>query len=280
MKKQLSIALAAIAMASSVAFAGGKTLLLLPPRHNLINLGFDLQEMKSGSIDIACYSTESALSGIEYYLPAAGRWEKPPVENWAKGAYPFYGHDTVIIVGDSAAAKELLNGSKWAKQVLTSDGRRIHEIATLVDSVDPLSKSQWSTLSQRQGIVLLEMQEKGRYELADEQRAVREAERAAKRAEKEQARATREELRAKARAEKAAREEAEARAREEARVRAREEKAAREEAEARARAEKAAREAAEDRAREELRAKARAEKAAREEAEARAREEARARVLS
>ena len=200
MNKKISFAFAAAVVAVSGVFAAGNTMLVVPARHDMVNLEFDLLRRLPKNLEIACFKGDDAVERLEVFNKAAHSWTTVSLDDWAAGAYRA---DSLVLAGESAAAASLLKQSSWAKQIQTPTDRKALEIVKAVDSCQKLSSAQWRSLSETYGFTFTTVKPESRYDRGEAMKAARAEKKAAERAAKAEAERKAAELKAAARAEAA-----------------------------------------------------------------------------
>ncbi len=87
MKCKIILAAAVAALASSVAFAAGRTMLAVPARHDMVGFGFDLLRQMPGNLELACYKGEDSIERLEVFDRKTWEWRTISAENWAAGLW-------------------------------------------------------------------------------------------------------------------------------------------------------------------------------------------------
>lgn len=163
MKSKIGLTIAALAVAAGAL--ADSAFLVLPANANHINLGFDLMRMlPPGRIEMACYSGTDEVESLEIFDRASFRWLTVPQSYWNDGSIHGASQDVLIVVGESAAAEDLVAAAAWANNIFTPSDRNFHETINAIHTVSPLSRKQWKTLGKNYGITLREIKVPSRYE--------------------------------------------------------------------------------------------------------------------
>ena len=136
---------------SLASVASAQIVLAIPPRHDLINLGFDLSAMLPRTLDLVCHGGPAGAVELERYHAAAGRWVAISLADW-EGLRA----DRLVLVGTGPSASVLKTHAGWARQLTVVDGRRLHEVANAVSSYKRLNETQWNRLAETYGFQLLD----------------------------------------------------------------------------------------------------------------------------
>ena len=190
MKCKFVLAAAVAAMASSVAFAAGRTMLAVPARHDMVGFGFDLLRQLPGNLELACYKGEARIENLEVFDRTASEWRTITAENWASGIWRA---DSLVIAGENKAAADLLALSGWTQQTKMPSDRAKLDVVNAVNSFQPLTDKQWKSLAATYGFKIIKVERPSpRERLRDEARTRR----AEARAQKEEERKVREAMKA------------------------------------------------------------------------------------
>lgn len=162
MNRIMRFATVAAIAASITSAASAATILAVPARHNLVNLGFDLLEVLKTDFAIACYKGEDAIESIELFYADSGEWIDILPERW--GTLGLLGYDKIVVAGSSKAADDMIALSTWAKQTVQPTDRAYLDIALAVNAMHPISSSQWKELSAKHGFTMKEVKMPSRFE--------------------------------------------------------------------------------------------------------------------
>lgn len=162
MNRMMRFATVAAIAASISPAVSAATMLAVPARHNLVNLGFDILEVVKTDFAIACYKGEDAIESLEVFDADGGQWLSILPERWE--SLGLLGYDKVVVAGSSKAANDLLALSTWAKQSVQPTDRAYLDIALAVHAMRPISSSQWKALSNIYGFTIKEVKMPSRFE--------------------------------------------------------------------------------------------------------------------
>jgi hypothetical protein len=169
----VTVGLMALGWAARVQAAGqGETLMVIPARHTVVQLAFDLTSLRP--IKLVAYDgkPDTEKPAMHLWEPAAGEWVQIDLDRYRDGSVFPTAPDLVLLVGaDRDLPTVLLDAPPWGQNVKRVPALDVKTIVNTVNETARFNGREWKWLADRYSLRLKDLNETrrryGRYGISE-----------------------------------------------------------------------------------------------------------------